>query len=125
MPPAIPPYKNYQDLIVYQKAKEVSLSLFNHYLAQKPIWSEQFLVSQILRASTSVGANIAEGYGRMHKKDYRRFIAISRGSSFEVEYWADLIKHIRPSDKKVLEKILPINTEVLKMLTVMMKNLEK
>jgi four helix bundle protein len=42
---------------------------------------------QIVRATDSIGANIAEGIGRWHYKDNRRFIRIARGSLYETKHW--------------------------------------
>ena len=41
------------------------------------------LADQLLRASTSIPLNIAEGNGRWHKGDKRQFFGIARGSVFE------------------------------------------
>ena len=42
------------------------------------------LTSQIRRAALSITGNIAEGFGRGHKKDKINFYYYSRGSSMEV-----------------------------------------
>jgi four helix bundle protein len=42
------------------------------------------LTSQIRRAALSISGNIAEGFGRGHKKDKINFYYYSRGSSMEV-----------------------------------------
>jgi four helix bundle protein len=42
---------------------------------------------QLLRSVDSIGANIAEGAGRVHTADRRRFFVIARGSLFETEHW--------------------------------------
>lgn len=120
---SIATYKSYTDLIVYKKAKENFLVLFNYYKNPELSWTEKFLIEQLLRAVASVGANLAEGYGRHYKQEYRRFVAIARGSSLEVEHWINLLLETRPQDREVLENCLMINTEVVKMLTKMMKNL--
>lgn len=43
------------------------------------------LSSQIKRSAISVPSNIAEGAGRTSNKEFNHFLAISQGSSFELE----------------------------------------
>jgi len=43
------------------------------------------LTSQLRRAAISIPANVAEGYGRNHKKDSIQFFHVSRGSLYELE----------------------------------------
>lgn len=113
--------EGYKTLIVYQKALGNILSLLRHYRAEKLSWTERFIVTQLLRALASIGANIAEGYGRNSPGEYRRFLSIARGSSLEVEYWIDLAIEARPQDKEMLENVRGINKEVVKILTVLIK----
>ncbi|MCL4263539.1 MAG: four helix bundle protein [Anaerolineae bacterium] len=42
---------------------------------------------QMARAADSVGANIAESYGRYHYGDKLQFLYYARGSVFETKYW--------------------------------------
>jgi four helix bundle protein len=52
----------------------------------KKIFGDQWITSV-----DSVGANIAEGYGRYHYLDKIKFYYNSRGSLFESKHWLDLI----------------------------------
>ena len=45
------------------------------------------LGKQLVRAVDSIGANIAEGFGRHHPQDTLRFYYIARGSLEETGYW--------------------------------------
>ena len=44
------------------------------------------LTSQVRRASVSVAANIAEGFGRGGNAELARFLQIGLGSAYELEY---------------------------------------
>jgi four helix bundle protein len=78
------PLRSYRDLQVWQKSidlVEQTYKLTKHFPAD-----ERFgLTSQANRASASIPANIAEGYGRHHRGDYLRFLSFARGSIAELE----------------------------------------
>ena len=48
------------------------------------------IVSQMRRAATSVPSNVAEGFNRLHNKDYRRFLHVALGSCAELETQVEL-----------------------------------
>lgn len=73
----------FEDLKIYKKSIQGVKLIFN--LNQtSPLKNNFSLVDQISRASTSVSANIAEGYGRKTKKDRVKFLTYSIGSLNEV-----------------------------------------
>ena len=76
--------KCYEELIVWQKAMQLAKMV---YLLQKGLPKEEIygLGDQIRRAVVSVSSNIAEGYGRGGDAEFKRFLAISRGSLFELK----------------------------------------
>ena len=75
---------NFKELLVWQKAMD--LTLFVYQLASSFPKEERFgLTSQILRCAVSIASNIAEGSGRVSKKEFQHFISISMGSAFELE----------------------------------------
>lgn len=114
--------RDYKGLIVYQKAKANALRLLQCFRTQKPSWSDKFIIVQLLRALTSIGANITEGYGRRSKNDYRRFLIIAKASALESEYWIDILSEIKPELNKTLQEVRNSNIEVIKMLTILIKN---
>jgi len=115
---------SYKDLIVYQKAKSLSIDVLNYFGHTKYPYQYRFFVNQILRCVCSIGANICEGYGRHYKKNYRQFLSIARGSSFEAEYWFEIAMELKIFDNKKVSAFIEINKEIIKMLTTMMKNME-
>ncbi len=76
--------KRYQELIVWQKAMELSRVIYQ--VTKSFPEDERFgLTSQLRRASISIPSNIAEGQGRLTAGEFRQFLGTARGSAFEVE----------------------------------------
>jgi four helix bundle protein len=83
------------------------------------------IAHQLLRAVTSVAANIAEGYGRYSRASYRNHLSIARGSAFEVESWLDLLERRGQLTAERADYLLSSCVEVQKLLTLRMKSLEQ
>jgi four helix bundle protein len=65
-----------------------SIELVDHVYALTellPKEEDYTLKQQMRRAAISVASNIAEGCGRDGQKDFKRFVEISIGSSYELE----------------------------------------
>jgi four helix bundle protein len=50
-------------------------------------FSKDTIGKQLVRSADSIGANIAEGFGRFHYKDNKNFCYYSRGSILETKTW--------------------------------------
>ena len=75
---------NFEKLECWKKCFELKLLIKEKVIIALPD-SEKFdLRSQILRASRSATANIAEGWGRYHYKENVKFLLNARGSVAEV-----------------------------------------
>ena len=90
-------YLTLESLEVFQLSKQLSSVCWNIYktLDWKLI---KDLKEQFIDSSDSVGANIAEGYGRFHYLDRIKFMYNARGSLLESKYWFDLL-----IDRKLLK----------------------
>lgn len=71
----------FEKLEVYRKALNIAADV---RALCAPMGRDNYdLADQLRRASVSIPANIAEGNGRMHGADKRRFLIIARGSAYE------------------------------------------
>ncbi len=78
----------FEDLMVFQRAYRLSLEVHRISLSMPQV--EQYgLADQIRRASKSICANIAEGFGKQgeSKREFKRYIRIALGSSDEMRVW--------------------------------------
>ncbi len=81
--PGKPGDRGFEDLECYKLALDVIVNAYE--LARKLPTEEKFdLAPQLRRASKSVTANIAEGYGRYHYLDSLKFYSNARGSLNEM-----------------------------------------
>lgn len=81
---------NLKDLFVYKLS--LDLSLFYGRIYEKFDWETKKIEGmQLIRSIDSVGANIAEGYGRFHYLDRIKFYYNARGSLLESKHWCYLL----------------------------------
>ena len=80
--------QTFEDLEVFQKAYRVSLEIHKVSL-NFPSVEQYGLADQIRRASKSVCANIAEGFGKRaySSAEFKRYLKMSIGSGEEVRVW--------------------------------------
>jgi four helix bundle protein len=76
--------KAYRDLIVWQRAIQLTLAVYR-LSATFPREEMYGLTSQMRRAAVSIASNIAEGYGRGTRGEYKNFLGMARGSNFELQ----------------------------------------
>lgn len=84
--------------------------------------SELFgLTSQMRRAAVAIPSNIAEGFARKHRKEYKQFLLVAFGSGAELETQFILSKELNFA--KDFYKAESLLEEVQKMLNKMIKTL--
>ncbi|MDD3678956.1 MAG: four helix bundle protein [Patescibacteria group bacterium] len=106
--------KDFRDLEIYQLANDLTLDVYE-VIKDLPRSERYVLIDQLRRATTSIGANIAEGFGRYHTKEYIKFLYISRGSLMEVWHFLILaqklgyVKEISSFETKINKLAVKIN----------------
>ena len=76
--------KSFKELEAWKKCRELRKDI-SQLTKKSPAEEKYKLVDQMIRASRSVTANIAEGYGRYHYQEYVQFCCTSRGSLTELQ----------------------------------------
>jgi four helix bundle protein len=75
--------KTFEDLDCWKKAAALRRKL-SALTKRFPKEEKYRLEDQMIRASRSVTANIAEGFGRFHYQEYIQFCRQARGSLYEI-----------------------------------------
>jgi four helix bundle protein len=76
--------RSFEDLECWKAARELRIFVARSVVPSLPLCEKYRLGDQLLRAARSTTANIAEGHGRYHFLDKRKFCSNARGSCSEV-----------------------------------------
>jgi four helix bundle protein len=102
-----------EELRIYKMAEDLADLVWEVATSWEP-FAKSTIGYQLTRAADSVGANIAEGYGRASPVDNQRFVRIARGSLYEVRHFlrrADkrglLVKGQKQPLQAVLSRLMP------------------
>ena len=83
------------------------------------------MTSQIRRASVSIAANIAEGYGRDNQRTFLHFLRISQGSLKELETHLLLAVRVGLANDTQVERSLGLCDEIGRMLRALMRSIRR
>ena len=80
--------RSFEDLDVFKRAYRAALDIHRLTLTFPEI-EQRALADQMRRASRSICANVAEGFGkqRISSGEFRRYLGIAIGSSDEMQVW--------------------------------------
>ena len=75
-----------EDVRVLKSAEQVADAIYK-VASHWNDFAKDVIGKQISRAADSIGANIAESFGRYHFGEKIQFLYYARGSVFETKYW--------------------------------------
>ena len=109
--------RRFEDLDVFQRAYKVSLDVHRVSL-QMPRTEQYALADQVRRASKSICANLAEGFGRQaqSKAEFQRFIRMSIGSADEMRVWLRYCLDLGYADETTWQRWRDEYEQIAKML---------
>ncbi|HUI07206.1 MAG TPA: four helix bundle protein [Verrucomicrobiae bacterium] len=108
--------QDFKELKVWQKSHRLTLYVYRATAAvpKEEIYS---LTSQMRRASSSIGANIAEGCCRDGDTEFGRFLYIAMGSASELENHASLARDLGFLGPEIADRLSAEIAEVKRMLS--------
>jgi four helix bundle protein len=115
--------QHYRELKVWQVAMDLAAKC---YQVTKGFPREELfgMTSQIRRAAASVPANIAEGQGRHHTKEFLNHLSMARGSLMELETHLLLSNRVSLLAANCMNELLGLSDQVSRMLSGLRKALE-
>jgi four helix bundle protein len=94
-----------EDLEIYNLSEEFADEIW--FLVIKwDFFAKDTVGKQLVRSSDSIGANIAEGFGRFHFKENKNFCFFSRGSIIETKGWLKKAKTRGLMDEETYQSLL-------------------
>lgn len=105
----------FEKLAIWQKSHQLTIEIYK--LTKSFPLEEKFgITSQIQRASSSIPANIVEGYSRRTTKDYLRFLSQARGSLSETQYFLLLARDLKYVPSEKFKDLINLSEEINRML---------
>ena len=101
--------------LVQEKSFEFAVSIVKYYRNLKT-QNEFAIANQLLRAGTSIGANIEEALGGSSKKDFTNKMTIALKEARESKYWLRLIH-----ESEIDKNIQPLLTEANSLVNILSK----
>jgi four helix bundle protein len=105
----------FRDLVVWQKSMQLAVEV---YRLTKSFPREEVygLTSQMRRSAVSIPSNIAEGHGRLNAKEFRQFLGIARGSTYELQTQLELAQSLEFASLDQIDSSSKLSQEVERMI---------
>lgn len=111
--------KSFEDILAWQKAKELTLLIYQHCRYCKDFSFRD----QIQRSALSVINNIAEGFERNSNKELKNFLYIAKGSCAEVRSMLYIALELHYIDKQTFNRAYNLSLEISRLLSGFIKTL--
>ena len=107
--------QDYHELIVWQRAIELTVCIYKltRFFPKEELYG---LISQMRRASVSIASNIAEGRGRITPGEFRQFLGLAQGSTYELQTQLLVARKLGMGSDETLNEAELLSDEVSKML---------
>jgi four helix bundle protein len=118
------PVRDLKDLVAWQVAMDFAAGVYAGTRGFPD--DEKFgLRMQLRRSAVSVASNIAEGHGRINRREYARFVLIARGSLKEAETQLLLALRLGFMEQEIVQELLALALRINKLLTGLKRRLRE
>jgi four helix bundle protein len=103
--------RNFRELKIWQKGMDIVTGVYQ-LSSLLPIEEKYGLKTQLQRAAVSIPSNIAEGCSRNSEVEFKRFLEIAIGSTYELETQLTIVENINlVSEEKVIPALQLLSEE--------------
>jgi four helix bundle protein len=113
---------SFQSLRAWRKAHELTLAVYRLTL-RLPEEERYGLCSQMRRAASSAGANLAEGRERESDADFAYFVTMAAGSIAEVQNFLILARDLNYLSDEDLQPVLVLAAEALRVVRALRRSI--
>ena len=115
--------QDFKGLKIWDKSRMFYLNIYT-ITSSFPKEELYGLTNQLRRAALSIGANIAEGSGRMSNKEFAKFLYYSMGSVKECEHYLIISKELNFINENNSQKLKKDLDEIARMLSSLLQILK-
>lgn len=110
------------DNVIKTKSRDFAIDIIRAYQWLCEEKHEYVMSKQVLRAGTSIGANVAEGVRAQTKPDFYAKMSIALKEASETSYWLDIIHATDYLPDEMFNDLNDKCEELLSILTAITKN---
>ncbi|MGH9967366.1 MAG: four helix bundle protein [Pyrinomonadaceae bacterium] len=115
-------FKKFEDIKAWQKARRATRKIYE-VTGQDRFARDFALRDQIRRASISIMANIAEGFGRHTDKDFANFLSMAHASVSEVQSHLYVAPDLDYLSENLFTELYGVLDEVSRMTLILARHL--
>lgn len=102
--------------VIVKKSKDFALRIINMYKYLCVEKREYVISKQVLRSSTSIGANVREGVRGQTKPDFIAKMSVAQKEAEETCYWLEMLYESGYINKSIFESMYRDNLEINRIL---------
>jgi four helix bundle protein len=91
----------------------------------RPVPGVRSVIEQLVRAATSVGANLEEAKAASTRREFIRFVEISLREARETHYWLRIAIAVKLTPVTTLQPLLEESDQLIRILTVIVLNTKR